>query len=250
MRYDPIVLAASAPLLVLALAAASGASPPEGWIALTDDLRVRPLAEDLWLHESDSQWGDSTVAANGLVVRGRDGALVVDTPWTEEQTAKLLGWIGRELGAAVLGVVATHFHPDSLGGIAEAHRRGIATWGQTATGPLAVANDREAPTKTFDDRVSLSTGSETVEAAYLGPGHARDNIVVWLPARRVLYGGCAVKAVTWTGLGFTGDADLERWPDTVRAMTAFDPEIVIPGHGPPGGPELLAHTLELLAARD
>ena len=70
--------------------------------------------------------------------------------------------------------------------------------------------------------------------------------MVWLPERRLLYGGCAVKAASWTALGFTGDANLERWPAALRAMAAFDPAMVIPGHGPPGGPELLAHTLELL----
>jgi glyoxylase-like metal-dependent hydrolase (beta-lactamase superfamily II) len=230
----------------LALALASGGAAEEGWVALSGDLRVRLLAEDLWLHESETLWGSSMVAANGLIVRGSAGALIVDTPWTEEQTARLLDWVDLELHATVLGVVATHFHPDALGGVAEAHRRGLVTWGHTSTGALAATNEREAPARTLEDRVSLSTGSEAVEVAFLGPSHSADSLVVWLPARRVLYGGCAVKAAGWTGLGFTGDADLDRWPEALRLMAAFDPAMVIPGHGPPGGPELLAHTLELL----
>lgn len=235
--------------VVVALALASGGAAEEGWAALGGDLRVRLLAENLWLHESETLWGSSTVAANGLIVRGSDGAFVVDTPWTEEQTGRLLDWVAGELDATVLGVVATHFHPDALGGVAEAHRRGLVTWGHASTGPLAAAKDREAPARTLEDRVSLSTGSETVEVAFLGPSHSADSLVVWLPARRVLYGGCAVKAAGWTGLGFTGDADLERWPEALRLMAAFDAAMVIPGHGPPGGPELLAHTLELLQQR-
>ncbi len=220
------------------------------WTTLSASLRVRPLtekgADGLWLHESDTQWGSSTVAGNGLVVVGRDGAVVIDTPWDDGTTAVLLDWIARELRAPVLAVVATHFHPDAAGGLAEVHRRGIATWGHTLTGPLATAAGREAPRRSFDDRVSLSTGTEALEVFYPGPGHARDNVMVWFPTRHLLFAGCAAKAAAWNSLGFTGDADLERWPAALRAAAELEPEIVIPGHGDPGGPELLTHTLALL----
>ena len=217
------------------------------WRPLGDDLRVRPLTEGLWLYESDTQWGSRTVPANGLIVHDRDEIAVIDTPWTEEQTARLLDWVAEELKAPVVALLGTHFHPDAFGGIAEAHRRGIVTWGHALTGEHALENDREVPKRTFDDRQILSVGGQRVEAVYLGPGHSPDNFMVWLPARRILYGGCALKAASWTSLGYLGDADLERWPAMLEAAArTFDAVTVIPGHGPPGGPELFAHTLDLL----
>lgn len=237
-------------LLIVATTTLGADGPVEGWLPLGEDLRVRRLAQDLWLHESDTQWQSKTVPANGLIVLGREGVLIVDTPWKEDQTARLLDWVAEELEAPVLGLLGTHFHPDSFGGIAEAHRRGIVTWGHSLTGDLARQHDREAPKQTFDDRWSLSIGDERVEAVYLGPGHAPDNFMVWLAGRRLLFAGCAVKASSWTNLGYLGDADLERWPATLEAAAKeFDAVTVIPGHGPPGGPGLLAHTLGLLASR-
>lgn len=48
--------------------------------------------------------------------------------------------------------------------------------------------------------------------------------------------------------GNTTDADLAEWPNTIRKVIAAFPsvEIVIPGHGPAGGPELLKQTEKLL----
>ena len=235
---------------MIAALALSADEPAKDWLPLGDDLRIRRLAEGLWLHESDTEWGERTVPANGLIVQGREGAVIVDTPWTEDQTARLLDWLAEEVPGPVLGLLGSHFHPDAFGGIAEVHRRGIMTWGHALTGALAAEQDREAPRQSFDRRWTLTLGDERVEAVFLGPGHSPDGLMVWLPARRILYGGCMVKAQTWTSLGYLGDADLARWPAALRAAQAFDAEIVIPGHGPPGGPELLTHTLGLLARSD
>ena len=55
------------------------------------------------------------------------------------------------------------------------------------------------------------------------------------------------KALTWNGLGFTGDANVPKWPETLRiVMNTFpDAKIVIPGHGDYGGLDIIEHTLTL-----
>jgi metallo-beta-lactamase class B len=75
--------------------------------------------------------------------------------------------------------------------------------------------------------------------------------VVSLPASRVLFGGCLVKAEDATSMGFTGEADLAHWPRAVAAVEERFPQaqIVVPGHGPVGTRQALVHTRELLASR-
>jgi metallo-beta-lactamase class B len=60
------------------------------------------------------------------------------------------------------------------------------------------------------------------------------------------------KEIAARSLGNTADADLAAWPGTLRrVLTAFPgARIVVPGHGRPGGIDVLQHTLELLSARN
>jgi glyoxylase-like metal-dependent hydrolase (beta-lactamase superfamily II) len=83
------------------------------------------------------------------------------------------------------------------------------------------------------------------------PGHAPDNIVVWFPDQRILFGGCLIKSASADGLGFTGDADLATWPEAVRRVAArYHPTLVVPGHGPLAlGDAPLRHTLDLLTTK-
>lgn len=57
-----------------------------------------------------------------------------------------------------------------------------------------------------------------------------------------------VKDMQSEGLGNLSDASLEEWPGTIDKLIARFPSarIVIPGHGQPGGMELLTHTKKLL----
>src|SRR5690349_11254430 len=85
-----------------------GATGTEGE-TLREDLRVRPLADGVWLHVSTEEVeGFGAVPSNGLVVQGEGGVLLVDTPWTPAQTEVLLAWIDRSLDQPVLDVIVTH----------------------------------------------------------------------------------------------------------------------------------------------
>ncbi len=54
------------------------------------------------------------------------------------------------------------------------------------------------------------------------------------------------------GLGNTADADPAEWPKTLENVLKSYPsaKIVIPGHGNPGGIDLIRHTLDLLTASE
>ncbi len=82
---------------------------------------------------------------------------------------------------------------------------------------------------------------------YPGAGHTKDNVVVYFPKERILFGGCFIKDNKATGMGNIADADLAAWPGISRAHRG---RIPADGDGDsrtrPDGPHALAHTRDLL----
>ena len=213
---------------------------------ISDTLSVEPLSEDVWLYRSIYDLNGRPIESNGLVVQDGPRAFVIDTPWEEEMTGTLLDWVEREVGP-VAGVVATHFHGDRLGGIDEVHRRGIESYGHTETARLAIENELTPPETTFDSELDIAGPAIPLELFYPGPGHTPDNIVVWLPQQKLLFGGCLLKTTDWSTLGYLGDAVVDRWPATLEVLLERypDAEVVIPGHGVLGDLETVRHTRDL-----
>jgi metallo-beta-lactamase class B len=62
-----------------------------------------------------------------------------------------------------------------------------------------------------------------------------------------IFAGCMVKSAKSDDLGNTVDGDLTVYPQTIDKLIKKFPmaQIVIPGHGEPGGVELIMHTKEL-----
>jgi glyoxylase-like metal-dependent hydrolase (beta-lactamase superfamily II) len=101
---------------------------------------------------------------------------------------------------------------------------------------------------TFLRDTTFTVGGVIFQTYYPGEGHTKDNIVIWFPKAKVLYGGCFVKSVESGGLGNLSDADVEAWPRSMRhVMKKFrKPRYVIPGHQWWGDTGALRYTLQLL----
>jgi len=86
-----------------------------------------------------------------------------------------------------------------------------------------------------------------VSVYYPGAGHTEDNIVVWLPKEKILFGGCLVKSLHAKHLGYTEDAVISEWPNSIQKIINRYPDIklVVPGHGSIGDVSLLTHTQKL-----
>jgi metallo-beta-lactamase class B len=82
-----------------------------------------------------------------------------------------------------------------------------------------------------------------------GAGHTVDNIVVYEPRTRTLFGGCLIKSSTAVDLGNVADAKVPVWVPSVRSVQARYPQSVncVPGHGTIAGDDL-AQTLKLAGA--
>ncbi len=186
------------------------------------------------------------VDCNGLVYVANGEALVIDTPHTEALAEVLLTRIQTELGAKVTGVVIGHTHADSMGGLAAFQKAGIPSYASRATQTLAQEQGLPVPTAGYDNELDLRVGGKTVRCGYFGPGHTVDTSVTYLVDEKVLFGDCLIKANGATK-GWLGDAKVSEWSNTVRKVReAFpDVEMVVPGHGDVGGPELIDYTIEL-----
>ena len=239
----------SGALLVVALAAPHPVVATEATAyELSPDLRVEAVAPGVWRHVSVRIMPEfGPVPANGLIVVGKDAAALIDTPWTDEQTALMFEFVEREFGVKIAHVVATHSHGDCMGGLAEAHDRGATSHALELTAEFARDAGNPVPRQTFSEASRVSLGDMDVELRYFGGGHTRDNIVAWIPQQKVLFGGCLVKRKGGSP-GYTAEADLAAWPDTVRKVKAAFPQaaIVVPGHGSPGTLEYLDFTVELV----
>lgn len=221
--------------------------PDTGPVRQSAQMQINRLSERVYQHISYLTTNDfGKVACNGMVVVDRGEAIVLNAPTDNEGSAELINWIRQELKCKVKAVVPGHFHADGLGGLAEFHRNNIPSYANQKTIDIAKAKNLTVPTHGFTDSLHLRVGGETIQAYFPGEGHTHDNIVVYFPAEKAIFGGCLIKEVNATK-GFLGDANLQEWSATVAKVKAKYPlvQIVVPGHGRVGGQELLDYTIGL-----
>jgi metallo-beta-lactamase class B len=212
---------------------------------IDDTLWLGRLTPHVWIHTTTSFLsGVGYYPANGAIVSDGKTALLIDTGWDRGYARRILdAWAARDLPPVAKALV-THFHSDRTGGLDELRARGIPAYGNPLTIGLALDSGLLAPRPLHAVQKHAVT-LESVEVFYPGEGHTIDNIVAWIPADRVLFGGCLVKATTAEDLGNVADANVGAYPATLnRVITRYNPRVVIPGHGTIAG-DSLTHTLRL-----
>ena len=110
-----------------------------------------------------------------------------------------------------------------------------------------MADDVQAiPRFSFENKLELEVGKDYIINHFLGEGHTKDNMIGYIPSEKMLFGGCMIKEMG-ASKGNISDANLDEWSNTVSRIKKVYPKIkhVIPGHGKPGGTELLDYTIEL-----
>ena len=215
---------------------------------ISPEMHVFKLADGVWMHRSYISMGDQRLHANGLLFASEDGITIIDAPWTPIASYDLLDWLEREFEQPVSRLVITHAHEDRLGGIDPFVERNTPIYGSQATADLARQRGWYAPNYIFERDLVLRSADRAIELLYPGAGHSNDNIVVWVPAAKVLFGGCLVKSAHASSLGYTGDANEQAWPASLQRVVSRYPDakLIIPGHGLPGDHDLIDNTLNLL----
>lgn len=216
-------------------------------LAETSGFELEQLKPGVYLVKDELLTEDyGRVVCNGLLYVVGDEALVIDTPHTVKLSRELIERVKTEFGARVVGVVIGHTHVDSMGGLAAFQELGIPSYSSLTTQEKATKLDLPIPAAAYETGLGLRVGGKEVRCGYFGPGHTVDNAVTYLVEEKVLFGDCLLRAAG-AGKGYLDEADVGQWAQTVQMVKEAFPktEIVVPGHGAVGGPDLLDYTIEL-----
>jgi cyclase len=201
--------------------------------------RLEEVSDGVYAYlQLHGQWGLN----NAGILLGRDGALVVDTCFTEARALAFLDAVRGLTDVPLRTLVNTHHHGDHTYGnflLPEAtiiaHERcrqevietGLSTtalfegvdWGEIRITP---------PFVTFADRLDLYVDDLKVEAHYVGPAHTTNDVVYYLPERRLLFAGDLV---------FNGGTPFVLMGSVAGSLAAYERlrtfavDTVVPGHG-------------------
>lgn len=199
-----------------------------------------------------TSWGTNCVAfASGA------GTLLVD-PLIAPAHARLVEEALRRRGfPEVRHVVLTHHHTDHTLGAAWFAAQGAAVVAHVhcademaAQHPAILAARRRdpelaplfadalpcAPAVRFEHRHLIELGDAQVDVRHLGPGHTRGDAVVLFPSE----GAVACGDLVFAGYHFNyEEAAIAELPRRLDDLARLPASFFIPGHGPPGGRELL-----------
>lgn len=218
-------------------------------IPLSEDVTLQKIDEGIWIHTSSYEVaGFGLVPANGLVIVSDGTGMIIDLPWTDAQTKLVFDWFRTEHEVEIDTVVPTHSHQDCSGGLSEAHRQGAGAWALVQTVEKLKAEEKAFPENAFTNSKKFQRGSLEVILSFEGGAHTTDNIIAWIPSRKILFGGCAVKSLEAANIGYVKEADAKSWPLMLNGLLEKYPDAkrVIPGHGNSGGLDLIRHSLKMV----
>jgi metallo-beta-lactamase class B len=211
-------------------------------------LRIRQLTGNKYVFTTWKALDGKPYPSNALYVVTRAGVVMLDTPWDTAQFQPLLDSIQKKHHARVIMCLATHWHEDRTIGLAYYAQQGISTYTTLMTDVLSDQHGMPRAAHMMTKDTAFDIGGTKFLVYYPGVGHSPDNIVVWFPVDRILYGGCLLKSLETEDMGNLGSADIYTWSKSIRKIRAKfgKASYVIPGHMAWGGDKLLDHTLELI----
>lgn len=210
-------------------------------------VELKKVKDNIWVHTTYANYNGARTPSNGVIAVTSKGLVLIDTPWNNEQTKELMELTKRIFKKDISLAVITHAHEDRIGGIDTLVEKKIDVKSTDMTMKEAEKNGFRKPQTKLGPDEKIVWGDVNLEIFYPGEGHTIDNVTVWFPQYKVLFGGCLIKSLESDNIGNIEDANVKLWP--VSANKVFekysDAEIVIPGHGKWGDLELVKHTLDL-----
>jgi glyoxylase-like metal-dependent hydrolase (beta-lactamase superfamily II) len=199
--------------------------------------------------ELGSSENQNFISNAGFVVTPK-GVVVIDALGSPALAKKLIQEISKITKQKIIAVVVTHYHADHVYGLQEFKKIGAKIYAQsegrsyisseTAKQRLIASRIDFAPwvneqTKLIsadtwiDQQLKLNIGGVEFLVSRVGPAHAPEDLLVYIPSEGVLFAGDLV----FRGrIPFVGNADSKGWLKALDEFEKFKPQVVIPGHGP------------------
>ena len=214
---------------------------------------ARQVAPDAWyvqgLPELGSSANQNFISNAGFVVTPQ-GVVVIDALGSPVLAQRLLEQIRRITPQPVTHVIVTHYHADHIYGLQTfkamgariiAHRA-ARDYLQSETARLRLESSRQAiapwvnkqtrlieADEWLDSEQTLTVGGVRFQIKPMGPSHTPEDLVVYLPEKKLLFAG---DLVFRNRVPFVGQADSGHWIKALDALLAFDTVAIVPGHGP------------------
>ena len=220
--------------------------------------RVEEVADQVFAYvQPDGSWWVNNA---GFVV-GADGLVGVDACSTVARTQALREAVVATAGRPPRTRVNTHHHGDHTHGNAlfpeatvVAHHRtrhevlatgflgNIGIWEDVDWGDVQV----RAPSLTYADGITLWVDDRSIDVRHVGrPAHTTNDSYVWLPEQGVLFAGDLLFS---GGTPFVLMGSVRGAVEALQEVVApLAPRIVVPGHGPVRGPDVVDEVLAYLA---
>lgn len=200
------------------------------------------------LPEMGSSANQNFISNAGFVVTP-SGVVVVDALGSPILAQKLIAEIKKITSQKIVAVIVSHYHADHIYGLQEFKKVGAKIYAQgegrnylsseTAKQRLIASKIDFAPwvnenTKLIsadiwiDQKMKLTIGGVDFDISRVGPAHAPEDLMVYVPSEKVLFAGDLV----FRGrIPFVGNADSKGWLVALDEIEKLNPTIVIPGHG-------------------
>lgn len=211
---------------------------------------VQTVAPHVFFHEGDPRRGHSN---NSWIVFD-DYVLVIDANYPSG-AQEVMPKVRASSPKPIRFVIDTHHHGDHAYGNQLWADEGVTLVAQKTaaellakTGPEAwaasaarrpdvAASKLKLPSIQFPETLVFDDGSHRVELHWLGVAHTRGDAFAWLPREKILITGDACVNGPHNNVR---DGDIGEWIKTLERVKQLGAEKVIPGHGPIGGPEVIA----------
>jgi glyoxylase-like metal-dependent hydrolase (beta-lactamase superfamily II) len=248
--------------LCVTLFVTSNCAHPVSRSSLPDRLPVRALASGVYVVIGDTGRGSEGRPNAGFIVTG-DGVVVIDalaSPAQGEQLVRVIRSVTRE---PIRWLVLTHHHPDHHFGAVVLRRAGarVIAHPDVSTGvdeqsreaaesawTLVVGKEQmvgfayaDVPDRAVLTADTLRLGGKTIVIAHpwRGPGgaHTAGDVIVWLPAERVVFAG---DLLVEDGVTMVVDGSGKGLLAALDTLAVLAPRIAVPGHGAiPAEPQAL-----------
>ncbi|MCA3236654.1 MAG: MBL fold metallo-hydrolase [Curvibacter sp.] len=214
---------------------------------------AQQVAPAAWYVEGVSALGSPAnqnfISNAGFVVTPA-GVVVIDALGSPALAQRLAGEIRRITPQPITHVIVTHYHADHIYGLQAfkamgariiAHRAALA-YLNSDTARLRLQASRAELAPWVDDNTrlveadqwldgdqTLAVGGVDFQIRFVGPSHTPEDLVVYVPAQKVLFAG---DLVFRSRIPYVGQADSRQWIAALDKLLAFDATVVVPGHGP------------------